>query len=141
MSDSIDKILEAKKVTKLQVASNSQTDDKFFSIPRNDGTTEESFLELKHRDGLRNCLPYSSMQWFALYPEDGRIDLDFGFVLVRIMGRGLGGRLFDGLRSKRVAYVKESDSEMQDNKDNETFVESISYITEEQGDEEQKGEE
>ncbi len=42
-----------------------------------------------------------------------------------IKGRGLHPKLFEGVRRKQLAWVKEADSEMQDHPGNQTFIEEI----------------
>ncbi len=122
--DTIDEILEKRKqAEKPAVPLEENQEDKFFSILVGDGL-QENFLELQFRDGLRTCFSYTDLIWFNLSPEDG-LDLDFGGFLISIKGRGLGTKLFHGIKQKRVAWVKESDVEMQDHKDNETFIESL----------------
>lgn len=98
--------------------------DKFFSILLGEGV-HENFLELQFRDGSRTCFSYSDLIWFNHVPEDG-IDLDFGGFLITIKGRGLAPKLWNGLKQKRVAWVKESDVEMQDHPGNESFIAEIS---------------
>jgi hypothetical protein len=44
---------------------------------------------------------------------------------VAIEGRGLHPKLFTGIKQKRVAWVKEADLQMQDHKDNDTYISSI----------------
>ena len=119
--NAIDNILESRRQTEKPV---EETGDKFFSILTVEGTPEH-FLELQFKNGLRTCFSYSDLIWFNFDPEAGCIDMEFGGFMVTIKGRGLGIKLFDGLRRKRVSTVKEADSDMQDHKDNETFIEEI----------------
>lgn len=123
--DRIDEILEQKrrKADKPADASLQPDGDKFFSILVGDGM-QEHFLELQFSNGLQTCFSYTDLIWFNHDPESGCIDLAFGGFLVTIKGRGLQP-LFVGIKQKRVAWVKESDSEMQDHKDNDTFIEEI----------------
>jgi hypothetical protein len=124
--DSIDKILEAKRQT--VAAPTDAEGDKFYSILIGEGL-QEHYLELKMRDGLRICLSYTDLMWFSLDPEGPKIDLEFGGIFVTIKGRGLGDRLFDGIKQKRVAWVKEADTEMQDHPANKIFIEEITFLT------------
>jgi hypothetical protein len=124
--DTIDKVLAAKRE-----ASPPQADsdgDKFYSILQGDGL-QEHFLELKIRDGLRVCLSYTDLMWFSYDPEGPKIDLEFGGIFVTIKGRGLGEALFNGIKQKRVAWIKEKDTEMQDHRENKVFIEEITFIT------------
>lgn len=98
--------------------------EKFFSILVGEGT-EEKYLELQSKDGLHTCFSYSNLGWFAYDPEDG-ILLEFNGYSVHVQGRGLYPKLLNGLKQKRVAWIKEADSEMEDHKGNETYVSSIS---------------
>jgi hypothetical protein len=81
------------------------------------------------QDGLRMCLSYTDLSWFSYDPDDARIDLEFGTIFVTIKGRGLGGALWDGIKHKRVAWIKEADTKMQDHPGNEVYVEEIVFIT------------
>ncbi len=121
--DSIDKVLESRRQAASAPAAATE-EDKFFSILVGE-TMQEHFLELQFRIGLKTCFSYTDLQWFNYDPESGTIDLEFGGFLVTLKGRGLGDKLFQGLKQKRVAWVKEADSEMQDHKRNETFIEAI----------------
>ena len=107
--------------------------EKFFSILVGDGD-EENYLELKMRDGLRICLSYTDLSWFSydLEKEVAKIDLEFGEIFVTIKGRGLGEALFNGIKQKRVAWIKEADTEMQDHPGNKVFIEEITFITSKQ---------
>lgn len=86
---------------------------------------QENFLELQFRNGLQTCFSYTDLLWFNHDPESGCIDLEFGGFLITIKGRGLR-TIFNGVKGKRVAWVKEADSNLQDHKDNDCFVEEIS---------------
>ncbi|SRR6266436_3940079 len=121
--DSIDKVLQERRAAATPAPAEAEG-DKFFSILVGEAV-QEHFLELQFRIGLKTCFSYTDLMWFNYDPEAGCIDLEFGGFLVTLKGRGLGERLFQGLKQKRVAWVKESDSEMQDHKANETFIEEI----------------
>ena len=130
--ETIDEILMRKHAAKNAAASSEappapveSTGDKFFGVLVGEGT-EEHFLELQNRTGLRTCFPYSAIAWIVYDAEVG-ISLDMGGYLVVIKGRGLVPGLFDGIRRKRVAWVKEADHELQDHKDNDIFISEI-YI-------------
>ena len=97
---------------------------KFYSLLIGEGN-QEHFLEFRFRSGGISCFSYSDLQWFHYDPEEGCIDMEFGGIMVVIRGRGLSGRLFQGIRQKRLTWLKESDSDMEDHKDNDAFVSSI----------------
>ena len=122
MADKIDEILKARQAAE-KPAELTPDGDKFFSILIGEGM-QENFLELQFRNGLQTCFSYTDLIWFNHDPESGCIDLAFGGFLVTIKGRGLQP-IFTGIKQKRVAWVKEADSEMQDHKDNDSFVEEI----------------
>ncbi len=101
-------------------------DDKFFGIKVGEGV-DEHFLEIRFKDGARLCVSYSELSWFTYDSKQGLLELDFWSSTIHIKGRGLGGRLFDGIRQKRLAWVKEADSEMQDHPGNDVFIQEISF--------------
>lgn len=131
MSSNIDELMQKRRAQEQAAAAVSQpleseesAGDKFFSILVGEGT-EEKYLELQSKEGLHTCFSYANLLWFAYDPEDG-ILLEFNGYSVHIQGRGLYPKLMNGLKQKRVAWIKEADSEMQDHKGNETFVSGIS---------------
>ena len=124
--DSIDKVLAAKKEA-AQPAAQAEG-DKFYSVLGGEGL-HENYLELKMRDGLRICLSYTDLMWFSYDPEGPKIDLEFGGIFVTVKGRGLGDALFNGIKQKRVAWIKEADTEMQDHPGNAIFIEEITFLT------------
>ncbi|MAS94913.1 MAG: hypothetical protein CMO55_17085 [Verrucomicrobiales bacterium] len=106
-------------------APEDETDpNKFYSVLSAEGY-QENFLEIRFRDGLRTCFAYPDLNWFNHDPDEGTLDLEFGGFLVTLVGRGLGDRLFHAIKSKRAAWVKEADSDFQDNSDNEVYIEKI----------------
>jgi hypothetical protein len=124
--DSIDKVLAERKIA-AQPATEGEA-DKFYSILVGDGD-EEHYLELKMRDGLRICLSYTDLSWFSYDPEGPKIDLEFGGIFATIKGNGLGEALFNGIKQKRVAWIKEADTEMQNHPGNKIFIEEITFQT------------
>ena len=128
--DSIDKILEAKRLAEKQAEKPAETKeaDKFYSILVGEGN-QENYLEFKMRDGLCVCLSYTDLSWFSYDPEVPSIELEFGVSFATIKGRGLGGSLWNGIKQKRVAWVKEADTKMQDHPGNELFIEEITFLT------------
>jgi hypothetical protein len=123
--DSIDKVLSKKKEAPEEAAEGDG--DKFYSVLLGEGL-QEHYLELKQRDGLRICLSYTDLMWFSYDPEGPKIDLEFGGIFVTIKGRGLGEALFNGIKQKRVAWIKEADTEMQDHPGNKMFIEEITFL-------------
>ena len=120
MADKIDEIIQQRKKP---MGEAEGTGDAFFSVMGGDGMTE-FFLELRFQNGLQTCFNYTDLMWFNHDPEGGCIDLAFGDFLVTIKGRGLAN-LFSAIKSKRVAWVKEADSEFQDNNSNSCFISEI----------------
>ena len=57
--------------------------------------------------------------------------MDFGSTTMVIKGRGLAGSLFDGLKQKRVIWIQEANSDMQDHDKNKVFISDISFEREE----------
>jgi hypothetical protein len=123
-NDSIDRILEQRRLAEQKQQPAATEGDKFFSILLGEGL-QEHFLELQFRSGLRTCFSYTDLLWFNFDPESGCIDLEFGGFLITITGRGFAPELFNGLKNKRVAWVKEADSEMQDNEANAAYISQI----------------
>lgn len=122
--ETIDQILQSRKQGQKQESPAPETQqDKFFSILVGEGS-QENFFEIQSRDGLLTCFSYADLIWIVYDPATG-IMLEFGGYLVSIEGRGLHPRLFLGIKQKRVAWVKEADSEMQDHKDNDHFIAKI----------------
>ena len=130
--ETIDDILKRKQAEKSAATATASepapvpaenTGDKFFGILVGDGDKED-FLEFQTRDGVRTCFPYTAIIWIVYEPE-GALTAEFGGYVVTIMGRGLAPKLLDGIKRKRVAWIKEADHELQDHKDNETYISDI----------------
>lgn len=120
----IDAILEKRKQQeKPGTDAEAKQEDKFYSILVGEGS-EENFLEIRTKDGLCTCFPYSAVTWMVYDPENG-IFMDFAGYLVTIEGRGLQPKLMQGLKQRRVGWIKEADTVMQDHVSNETFIEKI----------------
>lgn len=96
----------------------------FFLVLRGEGVSE-GFLEFRFRNGAQLCLPYDSILWFNYSPDLARIEMDFGGYVVSINGRGLVPKLYDSIKARRVAWIREADTEMQDSKDFDCYIESI----------------
>lgn len=137
MQSKIDEILKQRQGAALPAEESVEEADKFFSLLRGEGA-EENFFELQFRNGLQTCFSYKDLAWFNHDPESGCIDLDFGGFLVTVKGRGLA-RIFSGVKAKRIAWVKEADSSMQDHQANDCYVEEIS-ITPPEGSAEEREE-
>jgi hypothetical protein len=125
-TDSIDRVLAAKRES-TQPAAAAEA-DRFYSAPLGEGL-QEHFLELRMRDGLQICLSYTDLAWFSYDPDGPKIDLEFGGIFVTIKGRGIGDALFNKIKQKRVAWIKEPDTEMQDHPGNAVFIEEITFLT------------
>lgn len=122
--DPIKKILESRRQGSATAPPPQEEGDKFFSLLIGEGLVE-NFLEFRFRAGMRTCFAYSDLSWFNFDPEAGMLDLEFGGYLITLKGRGFGDRLFDGIKQKRVAWIKEADVEMQDHVANSVFIEQI----------------
>ena len=132
MGDNIDKILEGRRQQAPPSATPKEDDaDKFYSVLGGD-LVDDPFLELRFRDGFRLFLPYRDVVWFSYSAKEPEIRMDFGSTSIRIKGRGLAGELLDGLRQKRVVWVKEADHEMQDHDKNKVFIAEISFDPEDE---------
>ena len=121
----VDKILDSRRSAGVVAADAPLADGDKFSLILVGDRMEEHFLELRFRSGLRTAFAYSDLIFFNYDPESGSLDLDFGGYLITVKGRNLGERVFDGIRHKRVVWLKESDSEMQDHPGNELFIQEI----------------
>lgn len=97
---------------------------KFFSVLVGE-VGQEDFLELKFKDGQRACFAYDDLLWFNWHPESGALDLEFGGYLVTVKGRGLYPKLFNGVKTKRVGWIKEADLDLQDHDGADSYVEEI----------------
>lgn len=122
MADQIDEILKKRQGAEKPADDKPQA-DKFFSILAGDAI-QTDFLEFQFANGVQTCFNYQGLHWFNYDPEAGFLDLEFNGYRVAVKGRGLRP-LFDGVKNKRVAWVKEADTEMQDHKENESFVEEL----------------
>ncbi len=122
MSNTIENILEERK--RRGEAPSGEEEGKFFSVLLGEGL-QESFLELRFRNGLKSCFSYSDLTWFNFDPDSGTLDLEFGEFLVTLTGRRLGERLFHAIKSKRAAWVKEADSDFEDHEANEIYIAGI----------------
>ena len=98
---------------------------KFYQFVRVDGS--EHFLEIRFRDGIHTAFAYDKLTWFNYSPETNLLDLDFMGTTVSIEGRGLTD-LFQALKSKRVSWVKEADTELEDNPGNACFIREITIL-------------
>ncbi len=118
----IDDILEERR--QKDSAEPAEDQAKFYSVLSAE-SLQENYLELRFNDGLRTCFAYADLTWFNYDPDSGTLDLEFNGFLVTIVGRGMGERFFHSVKSKRVAWVKEADSDFQDNDQNEIYIEKI----------------
>jgi hypothetical protein len=138
--NTIDKILESRRQTAAATGTAPAfavaEENKFYSILVGE-VMQEHFLEFRFKLGLRTCFAYSDLAWFNYDPESGSLDLVFGEFLVTVKGRGLGEKIFDGIRQKRLAWIKEADSELEDHQGNEVFVQEITVTPPSAGNEEE----
>ncbi|MDF1816148.1 MAG: hypothetical protein P1V20_28360 [Verrucomicrobiales bacterium] len=116
----IDNILEKRKTRQTD-----NREEKSYSVVSAEGR-HEHFLELQFRDGLKTCFAYNDLVFINFDPDENLLDAEFGGFMVSFKGRGLGGKLFHHLKSKRVAWVKEADSEFEDNDSREVYISEIS---------------
>ena len=119
MSDTIDSILDAHRKNP------DESPAGFYQLIRVDGS--EHFLEIRFRDGIKTAFAYDKLSWFNYSPETSALDLNFMGTTVSVEGRGLDD-LFQALKGKRVSWVKEADTELQDNDANSCFIKEI-WIT------------
>ena len=128
----IDKILESRRqqTTPAAAPAPKENEDMFFSVLGGD-VTDDSYLEFRFQDGFKLCLPYRDLVYFSYDPKVPDIKLDFGGTTICITGRGLGDELFEGLKKKRVTWIKEADNEMQDHDGNKVFIKDIGFEPEE----------
>ncbi len=138
MGSAIDEILQSRRTAEPEKSQEPQ-ENKFYSILVGEGI-EEHFLELRFNSGLRSCFAYSDLLWFNLDPDAGLIDLNIGGYAIVIRGRGLGDKLFQGIKRKRLSWVQEAHTELQDNDQADVFISSIS-ITPPEGFSEAEGSE
>lgn len=129
MGDKIDEILGKRQQAAAPPAATEEQGDKFYSVLGGD-LVDDPFVEFRFRDGFRLALPYRDVVWISCDPE-GEIKMDFGSTTIVIKGRGLLGALFDGLKQKRVIWIQEANTEMQDHDKNKVFVADISFEREE----------
>lgn len=125
MTNKIDEILNQRRALEKQQTEEVEG-EKFFSTLLGEGL-HESFLELQFRNGLQTCFNYSDLTWFSHDPEGGCLDLEFGGFLITVKGRGLR-HLFNSIKGKRVAWVKEANDSLQDHQANECFIEEITIL-------------
>jgi hypothetical protein len=130
MPDKIDEILQGRRQqAAAPPAAPDDEADKFFSVLGGD-LVDDPFVEFRFRDGFRLALPYRDVVWISCDPE-GEIKMDFGSTTMVIKGRGLAGGLFDGLKQKRVIWIQEANTEMQDHDKNKVFIADIDFEREE----------
>lgn len=99
--------------------------NKFFQLMRIDNA--EHFLELRFRDGIKTAFSYDRLFWVNYSPETSMLDMDFMGTTVSIEGRGLG-EIFQALKSRKVSWVKEADSDLEDNDSNSVFIKELTIL-------------
>ncbi len=126
-NDRISEILESRRKHEKQPDPDGEAaGDKFYSVLRGEGLFEQ-FLELQFSNGMQSAFSYGDLHWFNHDPDAGCMDCQFGEFLITIRGRGLK-RIFQGIKGKRIAWIKEADSTMEDHPGNECYIEEILVI-------------
>lgn len=121
MSEHIDSIIQKQKQKQEEQA--EKTGLTFFQTSRIEGA-DESFLEIRFRTGIKTAFSYPSLAWFNLDPAEGMLDLGFAGFVVTLYGRGLT-ELFQAIKNKKVAWVREADEGMQDIDEFTVFISEI----------------
>lgn len=116
MSDSIESILKSRQSTE---------EDFFYKVARIDGV--EHYLEFRFRNGVRTAFALGDLVWINFDPDDG-VSMSFGTAIVEVKGRGLYPTLFDALKQKKVLWVREADTEMEDNASHALFIGDLFVI-------------
>ena len=120
MSEKIDSILEERRK---QLDQQRADPNVFYQTSRVDGA-DDTFLELRFRNGIQTAFAYQNLAWFNYDPSASVIDMEFTGFVVSIEGRGLTD-LFQAIKSRRVGWVRESDTEMQDSEQITVFIKDI----------------
>lgn len=131
--NAIDQILEQRRKAEAAASqsapgeststSEEYKEEQFYSLLVAAGL-EENYIEFRFRDGLSLSFPYRLIEWFQHEPDDG-ITIEFGRCMITIRGRGLKPKLYNGLKQHKVAWVKEADSNFEDQVHFETFIEEL----------------
>lgn len=122
-SDPIGRILESRRAS----GEGATGGDRFHGLLMGDGLTP-AYLDVRLRSGARLGLDYASLDWFYYDPEANSLELEFGTVALSVRGRGLAP-LYEGFIRKRVEWMKEADSDMQDHKENPMYISDIVVIS------------
>lgn len=126
-NDPIGKILASRQPAATEADAKG---DKFYGVLLGEGVAP-AFVDIRLRSGCRLGIDYSNLDWLFYDPEAKTIELEFGSVSLSVRGRGLA-KLYESFLKRRVEWVKEADSEMQDHKENETYVSDIVVISTEE---------
>lgn len=118
MSNSLDTILGAN-------APAEDSANKFYQMMR--GENLEHFLELRFRNGVRSAFAYDKISWFNYSPGGTMLDVNFMGTMISIEGRGLDD-FFTALKAKKISWVKEAETEWQDNETNTVFIKEITIL-------------
>jgi hypothetical protein len=97
-----------------------ENDSKFYQLMRVENA--EFFVEFRFNNGIRVAFAYDRLTWVNYTPE--QLVLEFMGTKVVVEGRGLLD-LFLAIKSKKVSWIKEADSDLQDNDSNAVFVKEI----------------
>jgi hypothetical protein len=126
MSDRIEEILaERRKAAEIEEAAESQVKEavKFFETARIEGEAFH-YLELRFREGQKSAFKYEDLSWFDWKPS-GILIMNFMGWGVSIKGRGFWPDVFHAIKTRRLSWIKEADSEFQDSPEYPCFVEEI----------------
>ena len=121
MASNLDFILQERQKRQAD-ASTDPSDEFFFQTVRVDGT--EFFFEIRFRKGIHTAFRYDDLGWINYDPDRG-IDMSFAGNTVTIEGRGLYPTLFNLLKTKKVSWAREADTEMQDYPEKPIFISDI----------------
>jgi len=87
----------------------------------------EHYLELRFRNGTKTAFAYDKLGWFNYSPDSTGMELDFMGTAVVVIGRGLT-ELFQPLKSRRISWLKEADTDLQDNDSNSVFISELFIV-------------
>jgi len=102
----------------------SEVENRFYQTRRIEG--EEHCLELRFNTGIVTFFKYSDVNWCVYDPDAGMIDICFMGFVVSITGRGLVPDLLEGIKTRRISWVKEADTNFQEDEKFPVVIKSIS---------------
>ena len=86
---------------------------------------ERKYLDLRFRTGQRTAFNYDNLSWINFDPTDSCLDLDFGDYHLTICGRGLNKELYNDLLERRVTWLREADTDLEDNETPSVFISDL----------------